>query len=73
MQVPENPDKPGAWQWEALTDPQARQIIEGGIAGLVDADAVTRAHDLRERLMGDLQPRLETAIRTVVATEGYQG
>ena len=27
MGVPENPDKPGAYQWEALTDEQASSLI----------------------------------------------
>jgi len=29
--VPENPDKPGQFQWEALEDWQAREIIEGAL------------------------------------------
>lgn len=36
--VPENPERPGTWQWEALTDDQARELIGTG-SGLVDQHA----------------------------------
>lgn len=40
--VPENLEHPGTYQWEALTDPAAREIITGGLADLIDRDALQR-------------------------------
>ena len=37
--VPENPERPGQYQWEALTDDQAREIIRDAVDPLWDADA----------------------------------
>lgn len=37
--VPENPEKPGEYQWEALTDNQARKIIEESLGGLINNEA----------------------------------
>lgn len=34
--VPENPNKPGEYQWEALTDKQARELILGGLKKVWD-------------------------------------
>ena len=38
MGVPENPDKPGDYQWEALTDAQAESLIRP-VTDLVDRNA----------------------------------
>ena len=63
-EVPENPDKPGEFQWEALTDPAASEIIRHGIQkyldlsiiGEMDRLALERSQafvaKLRERLDG---------------------
>jgi hypothetical protein len=45
--VPENPDRPGEYQWEALTDSQAASVIEIAL-GQLDLDSL-RAIKLRER------------------------
>lgn len=36
--VPENPDKPGEYQWEALTDAAAGEIIEGCLYDYIDKE-----------------------------------
>ena len=41
----ESIDKPGAYQWEALSDEQAEEMIESALSGYFDADA---ANDLRD-------------------------
>jgi len=41
--LPENPEKPGQFQWEALTDPQAKEIISGAMAAYgVDTKLIRR-------------------------------
>lgn len=39
--VPENPEKPGEYQWEALSDEGARAIITAGVAPYLRHDAFT--------------------------------
>jgi hypothetical protein len=34
--IPENPDKPGTYQWEALEDKAARELITGAVGQYVD-------------------------------------
>ena len=41
--LPKNPERPGQWQWEALSDSQAREIILSTLRGNVDVAALTRA------------------------------
>lgn len=38
--VPENPEHPGAFQWEALDDQAAREIITGSLSNLFDRAAL---------------------------------
>lgn len=38
--IPENPDKPGEYQWEALPDDGAEEIISGAIADHVDLEVM---------------------------------
>lgn len=47
--VPENPDKPGQYQWEALTDEQAREIILSNVLKYQDY------HKLKETLQEEKQ------------------
>lgn len=41
--VPENPEKPGEYQWEALSDEGAREIITGGVSRYLRHDAFSAA------------------------------
>lgn len=64
--VPENPDKPGQYQWEALTDPQAREIIEQAVQKHIDPEAIRQAQaDARERAE-DFARRLRAALKGMV-------
>jgi hypothetical protein len=38
--IPDNPDKPGEYQWEALPDDAAREMIIGAVGRYVDADII---------------------------------
>jgi len=46
--VPENPEKPGDYQWEALSDQAAREIITGSIGQYLRQDAIMEI-ELQER------------------------
>ncbi len=52
--MPENPEKPGEYQWEALTDDQASEIIEATLDGLWDRaiyeSVLLRQSDAEEKL-----------------------
>lgn len=60
MKVPENPDRKGEYQWEALKDEQARYLIEGAVSKYQDKDileeTITRENELiasiREKIQG---------------------
>lgn len=51
--LPENPERPGTWQWEALGDDQARELI-GQISRSIDGDRyntdILEADKVTERL-----------------------
>jgi hypothetical protein len=44
MGVPPNPDKPGDYQWEALTDDQARLLIAQALENNIDLDLIEKAN-----------------------------
>jgi len=46
----ENPDKPGCYQWEALTDDQARLIITRAVSEYVDFAAMQAVTEQEERV-----------------------
>jgi hypothetical protein len=41
--LPENFERPGQWQWEALSDAQAKEIIQGALGLYLDLDALGAA------------------------------
>jgi len=41
--LPENFERPGQWQWEAFSDSQAREIIQGALETYLDLDALGAA------------------------------
>jgi hypothetical protein len=43
LKLPENFERPGQWQWDALADAQARKIIEDSLAKHVDLDTLNEA------------------------------
>ncbi len=64
-EIPENPEHPGSYQWEALTDPQAREIIQEGLHGYYDYDLKARAWDeaqqIRETVSDAVNQRIADA------------
>jgi len=51
MAFPENPDHPG-YQWEALTDTQALEIITQSLKQHYDFDAARRAEEETREICG---------------------
>lgn len=49
MDVPENPEKPGEYQWEALTDIQAREIINDALDQYVERTLIEDAKTETEK------------------------
>jgi hypothetical protein len=62
--VPKNPDKPGQYQWEALTDPQAKEIIELALAKFgVDVDLIKKKAREGERLTKEWRKKIERSLK----------
>lgn len=61
--LPVNPDKPGEYQWEALTDDQANEIIATAVNRYIDVSLIDKAKDeAQERL-----PEYIDALREYIA------
>ncbi len=65
--IPENFEHPGAYQWEALTDSAAREIITSAMAGFVDESAFSVMAEKEQSATRWLRDRLKK-----IASE-YQG
>lgn len=48
--IPENPDKPGQYQWEALPDEAARELIAGAVGRYIDADAMAKMEEREAKI-----------------------
>ena len=57
--VPENPEKPGDYQWEALSDPAAREIITGSIDQYLRQDAFVEIELQESKAESWLQTQLK--------------
>jgi hypothetical protein len=58
MGVPENPEKPGQYQWEALTDDQAESLIEI-VRQQIDWDAVEDIKAQEEQIEESVKAHLQ--------------
>jgi len=48
--IPENPDKPGEYQWEALDDHAARELITSSVSRFVDFSAMAEKRELERQV-----------------------
>lgn len=64
--VPENYEKPGDYQWEALTDEQAADIILSSIKRYIDLDLIESYKMANEALKNKWRPRVENAVREMI-------
>lgn len=56
--IPEDPDKPGQYQWEALSDTMAAEVIRQSMAGLVRQDAIVKVQQKAQQATEWLRVRL---------------
>jgi hypothetical protein len=56
--VPENPEKPGEYQWEALADDGAREIITGNVGRYLRHDAFAEIEQQEQELTAWLRGKL---------------
>lgn len=48
--LPDNPDKPGEYQWESLDDPDAKEIITGALDQFVDRTTNEKIEQAQEKI-----------------------
>ena len=56
--IPENPEKPGEYQWEALSDAGAREIITSNVDRFVRQDAFTEVERKENKATGRMRAQL---------------
>ena len=60
--ISENPEKPGTYQWEALDDEQARDLIQAAIEPYQDKEALAVIREEQEEVTDKFKQRFETLI-----------
>jgi hypothetical protein len=60
--VPEDPDKPGKFQWEALTDAAAAEIIGQAVRVNLDESLIREMEEEAERQAEAFQTRISSAL-----------
>ncbi len=63
MNLMENPDKPGEYQWEALTDAQAMKIITENVAPLQDIDRYEPVEELENDILSRAKDKLGVGVK----------
>ena len=58
----DNPNKPGTYQWEALTDEQAREIIVGNIEQYIDTEKIKSKEEESKKIQEELIEKIKTAL-----------
>lgn len=58
--LPVRPDKPTQYQWEALSDEQARTFIEGSLNEYLDLDKIKRVEREEKKLMESYQSHMKS-------------
>lgn len=62
-EIPENPDKPSEYQWEALTDSQAREIISHGVQQHLDLSKILEMEEEELEKAMDLSKRIYRVLK----------
>lgn len=62
-QVPENLDKPGCFQWEALTDDQAEEILQSSLENYYNFDAKRQAEAQEIEIKSEVDPRVNELLQ----------
>lgn len=61
--LPDNPERPNTYQWEALADPAASEMITGAVAEFWDADVVSQVEEEEDRASERFQEAIEDVLR----------
>ena len=64
--LPENFEKPGQYQWEALEDDQAEEIIIQALDGYIDTDIIEAVSDEAQKATEVWQRKVRKAIEEIV-------
>jgi len=67
--VPENPGKPGEYQWEALSDEAAKKIILGSLAEHIDLDLISTTKSVAASKEADWRERVRNVVGELVDNE----
>lgn len=65
LDIPENPEKPGTYQWEALSDEQAGQMILGAVGGYWEQSVIEETLDEEKAAEIRWRSRLRRMLKTV--------
>lgn len=57
--LPDNPEKPSQYQWEALPDEGARELIIGALAPLIDTSQIKRVQEREVKVHGRWRKALD--------------
>ena len=63
--IPENFEHPGSYQWEALSDEGAKQIITESVNKYISQDVINRTYEREEGIEEILHDKIEGAIDTI--------
>ncbi len=64
--LPENPDKPGEYQWEALSDEAAREIITQAVSQYIDVDVIDKVNEETAALEEEWKDKISEAIQHLI-------
>ncbi len=67
LDIPENPEKPGTYQWEALEDGQARTLILDNLAEYWDRDEIQKVYDREVKLEEFWHKKINPLIDEMIA------
>lgn len=67
--IPENPDKPGTYQWEGAEDEAARSLIYEGIEGFWDTDIIRETEEVEDATTKRWRKLLDRSISESDITE----
>lgn len=63
--IPENPDKPGEYQWEALDDEQAGTLIREATERYLDMDLILEAEEEAQELKAKYEPIVREKLKDI--------
>jgi len=64
--LPESINKPGEYQWEALTDEAAREIIESSVSKYVDLDLIDKVNKQTEKKNEQWRDKLRPVVQSLI-------